>query len=98
MGQDHQAVFVGLECAKEGVRHIPNEGGLFLDVPAHRGQLFIRGHIKIALSVSFWDMTKSAINSLTYIDGKPQHDYIKFNILNCVCLGIYYNRHDVGSG
>lgn len=52
-GQDHQAVFVGLECAKEGVRHIPNEGGLFLDVPAHRGQLFIRGHIKIALSVFF---------------------------------------------
>ena len=49
-GQDHQAVFVGLERAKEGVRHVPNEGGLFLDVPAHRGQLFICGH-NIALSV-----------------------------------------------
>ena len=49
-GQDHQAVLVGLECAEEGVRHIPNEGGLLLDIPAHRGQLFICGH-NIALSI-----------------------------------------------
>ena len=31
-GQDHQAVLVGLERAEEGVRHIPNEGGLLLDI------------------------------------------------------------------
>ena len=49
-GQDHQAVLMGFECTKEGVCHIPNESGLLLDIPAHRGQLFICGH-NIALSV-----------------------------------------------
>ena len=49
--QDHQAVFMGFESAKEGIRHIPDERGLLLDVLPHRGQLFICGH-KIALSLS----------------------------------------------
>ena len=49
--QNHQTILMRLESAKEGIRHIPDESGLFLDVLPYRGQLFICGH-KIALSVS----------------------------------------------
>lgn len=63
--QDHQAILVGLECTKEGICHIPNEGGLFLDILPHRGHLFICGHkIALSVSVSFCAITKFSIIQL----------------------------------
>ena len=51
--QNHQAVLVGFESAKESVCHIPNESGFLLDVfPGPRNQGIAGGHGDLPLYFS----------------------------------------------
>lgn len=52
-GEDHQAVFMGLEVAEQGVGDVPDDGGLLLDVHADLGNSIIAHGCYLAFLLRF---------------------------------------------